>query len=131
MVDVNILLAALKRANQRPSKTLILGYKKAFLPILNTLVTQGFISTFYRVSTFLIITLKPPARESKVFGGFLHLSVPLRNGRKGAYTAKSISKLQHREGGSSCYLFSTDRGIITSFTASRLPLGGKPILKIN
>lgn len=129
---ISNMIAILKQAVQQKRISVLVTNTCLIQGILNILVKLGFI-TFYRIVSLrkLRVFLKyneynKPAiqniqRLSK-FGSRIYISYK---------TLKYFEKSNNMNNTFSTVLISTSRGILTNQSASRLKIGGEPILVIN
>lgn len=97
--------------------------------ILNMLVSLGFILSYQEFPKLLFIKLKSYTRtyQSKAF---ISIKKVKNIQRKNIISAKELIKLQRREGGAAYYILTTDKGLVTSFDAINIHVGGRILFKI-
>ena len=117
-VTISYFLSSLKNASLIQKKILILPFNKNFVPILKILYREGFILTYSKINTNVIIKLRYYYGVSS-----LKKIKIVSTTSKPVYLNKfEISKLIEKN---KLLIFSTSRGFLTSLECKNLRIGGK------
>ena len=117
-VTISDFLSSLKNASLIQKKFLIVHFNKNFLPILKILYKEGFILTYSKINTNIII-------KFRYYYGISYLKKIkiVSTASKPVYLNQlEIVKLMEKN---KLLVFSTSKGFLTSLECKKLKIGGK------
>jgi len=127
-IGIQKLIKSIELSSKRGQDTLVYKTSSQQNEVLNLLYQQGLIKSYQEFPGIVVIKLKTSVTE---YRPFINIEKPKRINHKKTVSFSDLTRLQRKDGGSSYYVLSTDKGIITSFDAITNNIGGKILFKVS